>query len=396
MQTRVVVTGIGLVTPIGIGRREFWSSAVEGRSGIASITRFDPAPFRCRVAGEARQFRADEYVERKIIKQTDRSTHMAMACCAMAVDDAALDLEKEDSSQVGICFANVFGGMEFAEPELYTCTFCNPAQVSAYQSIAWFYAAAQGQWSISRGIHGYAKSIVADRTGGTQAVGWAMKAIQQGHCTMCFAGGFEAPLVPYVYFIHESAGILACSAVEDAYRPFDRRRTGLIVGEGAGVLLLEERGHALARGARIHSEVAGFSVSRDSLSRCFRTALADARVAAADVGYYSPDAIARVDADYQEASAIADVFNDRAHVALSSSKPLTGHMLAAAGIVDAAMATMVIEENIIPALAHVEDPDPAGLDVVVGRPRERSVPVALCCSRGIGGLNTALVLKRHE
>jgi 3-oxoacyl-(acyl-carrier-protein) synthase len=396
METRVVVTGIGLVTPIGIGRREFWSSAVEGRSGIANITRFDPAPFRCRVAGEARQFQAQEYVERKIIKQTDRSTHMAMACCAMAVDDAGLDLKTEDPSQVGICFANLFGGMEFAEPELYKCTFGNPAQVSAYQSIAWFYAAAQGQWSISRGIQGYAKSIVADRAGGIQAVGWGMKAIQQGHCTVCFAGGFEAPLVPYVYFIHESAGMLADSAGEDAYRPFDRRRTGIILGEGAGVLLLEERGHALARGARIHSEVAGYSVTRDSLSRCFRTALADAHVGAQDVGYYSPDAIATADADYEEASAVADVFDGRAHVSLSSSKPLTGHMLAAAGIVDAAMATMVLEENIIPPFANVTDPDPAELDIVIDRPCERQVPAALCCSRGIGGLNAALVLKRHD
>ena len=152
MQTRVVVTGIGLVTPIGLGRADFWSSALAGRSGIVDITRFDATPFRCRVAGEARGFQPQDYVERKMIKQTDRSTQMAIASCTMALEDAGVDLAAEDTSEIGICFANMFGGMEFAEPELYTCTFGNPAQVSAYQSIAWFYAAAQGQWSISRGF----------------------------------------------------------------------------------------------------------------------------------------------------------------------------------------------------------------------------------------------------
>ena len=243
---------------------------------------------------------------------------------------------------------------------------------------------------------GYAKSIVADRAGGTQAVGWAMKAIQQGHCTMCFAGGFEAPLVPYTYFIHESAGGVTCTVPDPEYRPFDRRRAGIILGEGAGVLLLEERGHALARGARIHAEVAGFSVTRDSLGRCLRAALADAHVPARDIGYYSPDAIATADADYREACALADVFEGGAHLSLSSSKPLTGHMLAAAGAVDAAMAAMVLEESVIPPMANVTDPDPSDLDLVTSVPRQRQVPAALCCSCGIGGLNAALVLTRHD
>ncbi len=392
------MTGIGLVTPIGIGRADFWSSAVEGRSGIGAITRFDAAPFHCRVAGEARQFKAEEYVGRKVIKQTDRSTHMAMACCAIALGDAGLDLEHEDTSQVGMCFANMFGGMEFAEPELYTCTFVNPAQVSAYQSIAWFYAAAQGQWSISRGIHGYAKSIVADRAGGVQAIGWGMKAIQQGHCTICFAGGFEAPLVPYVYFIHESAGTLSRTANGDeaAYRPFDRKRAGMVLGEGAGVLLLEERDHALTRGAHVYAEVAGFGLTRDSLARCFRAALADGQVAPEEVAYYSPDAVATTEGDHAEARAIADVFGGRARPFVSSTKPLTGHMLAAAGVVDAATATLVLDQGLVPALANVSEPDPPQLHLVTGGPRAEPVRAAVCCNRGIGGLNAAVVLRRHD
>ncbi len=290
---RVVVTGLGPIAPCGIGKEAFWRASLEARSHIGRIRRFDPTGYRCQVAGQVEGFEARDWLDVKTRNQTDRSVHMAFACCEMAVADAGLDLDGEDATQVGMYFANQFGGMEFAEPELYAQAYLGPQRVSAYQAIAWFYAAAQGQWSIARGILGFGKTLVGDRAGGIMALAMGSLAIRQGHAQVVLAGGFEAPVVPYVWAIHQTSGLLSehRQSPEKAYRPFDAERSGLVLGEGSAILVLEERDRALARGARIYGEVLGYALGQEPvasplglasasrLAATLRAGVAEARIA---------------------------------------------------------------------------------------------------------------------
>src|SRR5689334_2345608 len=211
---------------------------VSGTGMICAITRFDTQAYRCKVAGEIKNFEAADYVQPQIIQQTDRSAHLGMAACRLAADEAGLELKDEDPYQVGMYFSNLVGGMDFAEPELYAQTFMGPTRVNAYQAIAWFYAAAQGQWSIKTGIKGHAKTVVADRTGGLQSVGLAAHAIGRGQSRVAFAGGFDAPIVPYAFLMYGTTGLLSNDTTDPAkaYRPFHRQRNGLILGEGSGIV----------------------------------------------------------------------------------------------------------------------------------------------------------------
>src|SRR5713226_2549811 len=302
-EVRVVVTGLGVVAPNGSGKDAFWANSLAARCFFKPITRFDASRYASRVGGEVEDFNASDFVHPKIIRQTDRSTHMAMACCRMAMNDAEMQIAKEDPDEIGMYFANTFGGMEFAEPELYAQSFLSPDRVSAYQAIAWFYAAAQGQWSIGNGVRGFGKSIVADRAGGLQAVGWASLAIKRGHCTIAFAGGFEAPFVPYAFLIHQTSGLLSTrnENPSHAYCPFDVRRSGVVLGEGSGILVLEELTHALERGAPVYAEVSGFAVSCDAyhvsapapdgeqLARCMGDAISSAGLGPEDIDHISAD-----------------------------------------------------------------------------------------------------------
>jgi 3-oxoacyl-(acyl-carrier-protein) synthase len=412
MKRHVVITGIGVVTPLGIGKDVFWNNSLIGTPAIGPITRFDPARFQCKEAGEINNFQAEKHLNIKICKQTDRSTQMALVASALALEDSGLDRDQENLCDVGIYFASLFGGMEFAEPELYGSTFLGPRSVSAYQSIAWFYAATQGQLSIGAGIRGYAKSIVADLAGGLQAVGFGSRAIQAGHCKVVVAGGFEAPLAPYVYLIHETSGTLARpkNGLPCSYLPFDSESNGMILGEGAAVVVLEESEHAVARAARIYGEISGFAVTRSGRSRlgptansmsmgaaclaqCFATALSEAGADTSSPIYYCADAAARQEADREEVEAIREVFGqDAANVRMSAPKTLTGHTLAAAGAMDVIWTILMMKEHTFLPTANLEQSYCPQIDQIRGRPYVKEIGTALCCSRGIDGLNSSVVL----
>ena len=410
-EPRVVITGLGVIAPNGIGQEAFWRNSLAARCFIKPITHFDTSQYACKLGGRVEGFNARDFVQAKIVKQTDRSTHMALACCKMAMDDAGIDLRREDASEIGMYFASTLGGMEFAEPELYAQVFLGPERVSAYQAIAWFYAATQGQWSIGSGIEGYGKTIVADRAGGLQALAWASLAIRRGHCALAFAGGFEAPLVPYAFLIHQTSRLLSTCNDDPcrAYKPFDRRRSGLILAEGSGILLVEELNHARKRGAHIYAEVAASAVSCDSyhpsesapdgeqLARCLSDAVERSGLEPSGIDHISADGLATKLGDRAEAKAINAVFDQSVRgPTVSAPKSMIGHTLAAAGAIDAIWTCLMIKEKTVLPTINLDRPDPfLGLNHAKGEPRPKLINAALCCNRGYGGLNTAVVLSRY-
>jgi len=405
---RVVVTGLGVVAPNGLGREAFWDSTQRGGSFITAIDRFDTESYSCRIGGAVAGFRAADFLPHLTIKQTDRATQMALAACQMATEDAGLDLRAEDPRQVGMYFANVFGGMEFAERELYTQSFIGSDRVSAYQSIAWFFAATQGQWSISEGIKGFGKSIVADRAGGHQALLLGALAIRQGHASVVYAGGFEAPLVPYVFRIHEGSRLLSKATANPgrSYRPFDAGRTGLVLAEGSAILILEEAERARRRGARIYAELAGGALNCDGrqapeltsriLATCLRRAVADAGIEPESVDCVLPEGVAVRDHDYREARAIHEAFGT-ARPTVCVPKARTGHALAASGPLDAAWGCLMLRHGTEPPPVNLEHPDGGDvpLPVTGGAAPGRRLETLVCCGSGYGGVNTAVVLTRH-
>lgn len=398
MSARVVITGIGVVAPNGIGKDEFWANSRAGISGVREIDRFDTSTYGCRIAGQVEDFRATDFVERNIVKQTDRSTHMALAACGMATADARLDLAAEDPEQVGMYFANIFGGMEFAERELYAQHRIGPDRVSAYQAIAWFFAATQGQWSIAKGLKGFGKSIVADRVGGHQALLLGALAIQQGHAKVIYAGGFEAPVAPYVFRIHETSRLLSRAQSEPSrsYRPFDAGRTGLVLGEGSGVVILEDAEHAAQRGASVYAELAGGAITCDGrgdeahLARCLEEAVASAGLRADDVDHVLAEGLGVREADFREAAAIARVFGDE-RTTVSVPKTRTGHTLAASGAIDAIWAALMLREQCQLAPVNLTEPD---VPLKLATESDRAPSTVVCCGSGFGGVNTAIVLRR--
>jgi len=406
LNPKVVITGIGAVTPHGIGKEALWERASAGQLSLQQTMVGENGLGRKIVAGQVPDFRADSYVPQKIIKQTDRSTHMAMAASQLAMKDGKLDLGRVTPSDVGMYFSTLFGGMEFAEPELYAQAHISPDRVSAYQAIAWFYAATQGQWSILSQLKGYAKTVVADRAGGLQALSWASMAIQQGHCKVMFAGGFDAPLVPYTLLIHKASGLLSSEdeVVDCAYRPFDVRRSGMVLAEGAGILMLEDVDHAITRGASVYAELAGFSTCADKgwrtsnsdsrLADCVRQALDRAGLQASDVDHVMAEGVGTQADDAIEAEALRQVFGTH-QPTVSAPKSMTGHMLSAAGPIDCACACLMIQEGKLLPTASL---DLAAPECDLNHVR-RTQPAAqlnnvLCVSRGYGGTNAAIVLKR--
>lgn len=401
---RVVITGLGAMCASGIGIETVWDRCLSGHNAIGAIQRFNTSRYECKAGGELEGFDASKYVAPQVIQQTDRSSHMGMAACQLAAEDAGLDLKKEDPNQVGIYFANLMGGMEFAEPELYAQTFLGASRVNAYQAIAWFYAATQGQWSIQTGIRGHAKTVVADRAGGLQSVGLAAHAIRHEHCDVAFAGGFEAPLVPYAFLMYGTTGLLAKDTTDPmlAYRPFHLKRTGMVLGEGSGIMVVEELERARARNAHIYAEITGFSVSTDApsdpagsgLARCFSEALHASGLKPDDIDHINAEGAATLADDNSEAAAFQQIFGNSARPpSVSSPKSMFGHTLAAAGAIDVALACKMIQNNITLPTLNLDEPDPQFRQTYFnGQAEQKPVNVVACCSRGNGGLNTVVML----
>jgi 3-oxoacyl-[acyl-carrier-protein] synthase II len=407
---RVVITGIGLVTPIGIGRDAFWAAATDGRSGVGRPALADNPDLPVQVVGEVKDFDAAQWMPRKLVVRTDRNTHFAFAACTEALADAGIDPEQEDKTRIGLVLSADYGGLGYVLDNLVRLHQRGPSFVSAYMAIAWLPSAPVWQLSILHGTTGYSKTVVNDASGGTCAIGAAYRAIRRGDSDVVIAGGFEIPLVEGA-LASLSTWELVCRDSDDpakAFRPFNREREGVVMAEGGGLLILEELERAKARGATPYAEVAGFAQTTDAVSlrhfaedgaqyaRAMRLALEVGGLAPGDVDYVNADGHGTQLGDRAEAQALHRLLGDRVSaVPVSAPKSMTGNALAGAGPIDAAFALLAMRHGSIAPTINLEDQDPeCDLRLVANGAEEASIDVALVASRGAAGANAALVLKR--
>jgi 3-oxoacyl-(acyl-carrier-protein) synthase len=400
---RVAVTGVGGFTAAGTGPT-FWRSLLNGRSALQPVDGPDAGSYDIPAAGRIRDFEPTSHMDKRIVIQTDRHTQLGLAATKAALEDAEIDLGAVDPTRVGVVLSNNLGGSIFGEQQLVNLHTRGGPHVSAYMAIAWFYAATIGQISIRYGFRGYAKTHIAERAGGHVAIADGMRAVQRGELDVCIAGGCEAPISPYAVLGYCDSGLLSPSG---RYQPFGRDRDGLVLGEGAGIVLLEEWEHATGRGARIYAELLGFGHTCDGVdfrasaddgvqyARAVRLALADASLNLPDVGLAVVDASGSRQADLREARALRLAFGKHTDgVLVACPKAIFGHSFGAAGAIDTAIACLSLYGRVVPPVREAFDIDPeCALPVVTGRSVFLDSPVAVILGTGRGGINAALVAK---
>lgn len=409
---RVVITGIGAVTPVGIGKDAFWNALIEGKSGVGPITRFDVSEYTTKIAGEVSDFVVTDFMDKKEAKRMDRSTQYAVAASKMAIEDAKLDLEAENRERIGVIIGTGIGGME-ALYEQYKVLFAKgPSRISPFLVPMMIGNMASGMTSIKFGLQGPSSCVVTACATGTNSIGDAARAIKYGDADVMVAGGTEAPISPAALAGFGSMKALSTRNDEPelASRPFDKDRDGFVMGEGAGIVILEELEHALARGAHIYAELAGYAYNSDAYhitapapggvmaAKAMRQALQDGGIDPNEVDYINAHGTSTGLNDKNETMAIKEVFGEHAYeLAVSSIKSMTGHLLGAAGGVECIAAALAIEQGIIPPTINYDTPD-EGLDLnyVPNVAEKREVRVALSNSLGFGGHNATLALKKYE
>jgi len=410
LQKRVVITGLGTISPLGSGKENFWQALTAGQSGIGPITRFDAGEMAVRFAGEVKDFDPGVFYDRKEARRMDRFTQYAVAAARMAVEDAALDLEKEDSYRVGVIFGTGIGGVETLEEQKQILLEKGPNRVSPFFVPMMIANMAAGQIAINLDAHGINFTVINACASGASAIGEAFRVLQRGDADIVITGGSEASVTPLTI-----AGFTAMKALSTrneapakASRPFDRGRDGFVLGEGAGVMVLETLEHATARGARIYAEVAGYGCTADAYhitapapggvaaSKVMALALEDAALNPEDIDYINAHGTSTELNDRQETLAIKNVFGEYAYkLPVSSTKSMTGHLLGAAGAIELVITALVIHTGIIPPTINYEEPDPdCDLDYVPNVARQRQVKAAMSNSFGFGGHNVTLVLRK--
>ena len=409
---RVVVTGLGMISPLGVGNEATWQGLVEGRSGIGPITKFDAGAYAARIAGEVKGFDPEKWIEKKEVKKSDTFIHYAISAAQMAVDDAKLDTKAEDPDRVGVIIGSGIGGLPLIEEMHRKLVERGPARISPFFIPGLIVNLATGQISIRFNARGPSSAPATACATGAHAIGDAFKIIQRDEADIMFAGGSEAVVTPLA--VGGFAAMRALSTRNDdpehASRPWDRDRDGFVMGEGAGVLILEEREHALARGATIYCELVGYGMTSDAyhitspsedgegMSRVMRRALKDAKLEPTDIHYINAHGTSTPVGDKIETRAIKAVFGDYAYqLPVSSTKSMTGHLLGAAGGLESAIAAMVVKTGIIPPTINYENPDPeCDLDYVPNQARKAEVTNVLSNSFGFGGTNATLIFARHQ
>ncbi len=411
---RVVVTGIGLVTPLGVGVDPSWSALLAGQSGAAPITLFDAAGYRTRFAAEVKGFSPDPWINHRKLKELDRYSQFAVVSAVMAWADAGLgdELPQRERDRIGTIVGVGIGGIETIERHHRTLLEKGPNRVSPYFIPAAISNMAAGQVAMRLGLRGINYCTTSACASGAHAIGEAMRLVQRGAAEIMVAGGAEAAITPLG--VAGFNAMLALSTRNDeptkASRPWDRGRDGFVMGEGAGILVIEERERALARGAKIYAELVGYGATDDAhhvtqpapegegAQRAMREALADGALDATRVGYINAHGTSTVQGDMQESRAVRSVFGAHAErLAVSSTKSMTGHLLGAAGGVEAAFTALALKHGVLPPTINLDDPDPAcDLDYVPNAARRAEVDVALSNSFGFGGTNVTLALARHS
>jgi 3-oxoacyl-[acyl-carrier-protein] synthase II len=407
---RVAVTGLGTITPLGIGTEESWGPLIKGESGIGEVTRFDASDFPARITGEVKGFEPSDYMEKKDVKKMDTFIHYAIAAAQMAMDDSGLKITEDNAEKVGVMVGAGMGGLPAIEKYYDAYLKGGPRKISPFFIPMTIINLAAGHISITYGAKGPNSSVVTACATGTHAIGDAFKIIQRGDADAMIAGGSESVICPLAFGGFGSAKALSTrnDDPQRASRPFDSERDGFVIGEGAGILVLEELEAAKKRGAHIYGEIVGYGMSGDAYhmtspsiggegaARCMSLSLKDAGIDASEVDYINAHGTSTPAGDAGETMAIKKVFGDHAYkLAVSSTKSMIGHLLGAAGAVEAIFSLLAIDRGEIPPTINYENPDPeCDLDYVPNSSRKADVNVAMSNSFGFGGTNATLVFKK--
>lgn len=409
---RVVVTGVGLVSPLGDGTSVTWQGLLEGRSGVGPITRFDATEYPSRIAGEVPDFDPLKYIDKKELKKSDRFIQLALAAAEGAMDDSGLQIDAAAATRVGVIIGSGIGGLPLIERTHEKLVEKGPSRVSPFFIPGLIVNMAAGQVSIRYGARGPNSAPCTACTSGLHAIGDAYRQIQYGHADAMIAGGTEGVVTPL-----SVAGFCAMRALstrndepELASRPWDRDRDGFVIGEGAGIVILEELSRAVARQAPIYAEIVGYGMSGDAYhisapqpegigaADVMRAALEDADLEASQVGYINAHGTSTELGDSAEVQAIKEVFGDHAYrLAVSSTKSCTGHLLGAAGGLETGVLALALYHQVLPPTINLEQPsEDCDLDFVPGTARPTEFEIGLTNSFGFGGSNGALLLKRFS
>jgi len=409
---RVVISGIGLVSSLGIGTEANWAALCAGCSGITSISKFDATQFSTRIAGEVKNFDPLQFIEKKDVKKMDVFIQYAVAAAQFAMDDAALQIPPEIAPRVGVFIASGIGGFTTIEREHKALLDGGPRKISPFFIPSAIINLAAGQVSIRFGAKGPNSATCTACSASAHAIGDAFEIIKRGDADIMIAGGSEAAITPMG--IGGFGALRALSTRNDApphaSRPFDKDRDGFVVGEGAGVLILEEYQAARARGARIYAELVGYGMSADAYHitapsedgdgafRVMRAAIASAKIQPSDVDYINAHGTSTPQGDSIETLAVKRCFGDHAsRLAVSSTKSMTGHLLGAAGGLEAGITALAVHHQVVPPTINLDEPDPeCDLDYVPNQKRSMAIHYALSNSFGFGGTNAALLFKRYS
>jgi len=412
LERRVVVTGIGMVSPLGVGTETNWSALLAGRSGVGPITRFDASRYPSRIAGEVKGFNAEDFIPKKDVKKMDRFIHFAVAASQLAMEDSKLAISSANAERVGVYIGSGIGGLPSIEKQHASLLESGPDRISPFFIVGLIVNLASGQVSIRFGAKGPNLAACTACATGSHSIGDSYEIIKRGDADAMICGGTEAVITPLAVggFCAMRALSTRNDAPEKASRPFDSDRDGFVMGEGSGILILEELSGALKRGAKIYAEIAGYGLTGDAFHvsapsadgdgpvRVMKAALEDAGVGPEAVDYINAHGTSTPAGDKVETLAIHRVFGESAKkIAVSSTKSMTGHLLGAAGGLETAITALAVERDAVPPTINYEKPDPeCDLDYVPNQSRKMRVRIALNNSFGFGGTNASLLLRKFE
>jgi 3-oxoacyl-[acyl-carrier-protein] synthase II len=410
MNRRVVITGLGAITPVGSNLKEFWSSLLEGKSGVGKITRFDTSEYSVDIAGEVKDFKPEERIHPKEVRRMDRFAQFSIISSLEAIENSGIDLKKEDVNRIGVLIGSGIGGLETWEREYRKLVENGPNRVSPFLIPMMMMNSASGNVSMHTGCKGPNFASASACASSAHTIGEAFRIIERGDADVMIAGGAEATITPLAVagFTNMKALSRRISEPQRASRPFDRDRDGFVLGEGAGICILEELERAKKRNAEIHGEIIGFGLTADAhhitapspggegAARAMKMALNHAKLNGDGVDYINAHGTSTPLNDKLETEAIKSVFNNHASsLSISSTKSMTGHLLGGAGAVEFIVATLAVKEDRIPPTINYENPDPdCDLDYVPNLTREIRVRTALSNALGFGGHNAVLIVKK--
>lgn len=412
MKKRVVITGLGCVTPVGTGKDDFWVNIKSGVSGIDKITRFDYTNYQTQIAGEVKDFTPEDYISKKELKKMDRFTQFAMVASKLAVADSELDLNNIDGNRMGTVIGTGIGGVETIEAQHKNLLEKGNRRVSPFFIPMMIGNMAAGQVAIEFGAKGPSTNICTACASGTNSVGDAFKIIQRGDADIMIAGGTEAAVAEFAVagFCNMKAMSTNNDNPQKASRPFDKDRDGFVMGEGCGILILEELESAIKRNAKIYAEIVGYGMTSDAYhittpaengegaARAMQMAINDAGIEPEKIDYINAHGTSTYYNDLYETMAIKSVFGENAkNVSISSTKSMTGHLLGASGAIEAIVCALAIKDNFVPPTINLENPgEGMDLDYTSNKGKERTINYALSNSLGFGGHNATIVLKKYE